>query len=110
MTARRVFRTPSPALTGRVGEGDFRARALCGPGAGADPELFFPVGENGPAVLQADEAKAICSVCPVIDACLRGALERREPDGIWGGTTPSERRAMLRAAARTAHRTGEAAA
>ncbi|MFI5945884.1 WhiB family transcriptional regulator [Streptomyces uncialis] len=85
---------------------------MCGPGTGADvdPELFFPVGENGPAVLQADEAKAICSVCPVVDACLRGALERREPDGIWGGTTPSERRAMLRAAARTAHRTGEAAA
>jgi WhiB family redox-sensing transcriptional regulator len=30
-------------------------------------------------------AKTICSECPVIAPCLEGALERREPWGVWGG-------------------------
>lgn len=30
-------------------------------------------------------AKTICSECPVIAPCLQGALERREPWGVWGG-------------------------
>jgi len=30
-------------------------------------------------------AKTICSSCPVIAPCLSGALERREPFGVWGG-------------------------
>lgn len=30
-------------------------------------------------------AKMICSECPVIAPCLEGALERREPWGVWGG-------------------------
>ena len=30
-------------------------------------------------------AKAICAKCPVIAECLEGALERREPWGVWGG-------------------------
>jgi len=43
-------------------------------------DLWF--GES-PADLEA--AKALCQDCPVIDACLAGALERREPWGVWGG-------------------------
>lgn len=30
-------------------------------------------------------AKRICALCPVIAECLEGALERREPWGVWGG-------------------------
>ena len=30
-------------------------------------------------------AKALCQECPFRAACLDGALERREPWGVWGG-------------------------
>jgi WhiB family redox-sensing transcriptional regulator len=30
-------------------------------------------------------ARAICRECPVMEACLEGALERLEPWGVWGG-------------------------
>lgn len=30
-------------------------------------------------------AKRVCSECPVLAPCLEGALERREPSGVWGG-------------------------
>ena len=32
-----------------------------------------------------DVAKALCGVCPLREQCLAGALERREPWGVWGG-------------------------
>jgi WhiB family redox-sensing transcriptional regulator len=31
------------------------------------------------------EAKAMCASCMVRARCLTGALERREPVGVWGG-------------------------
>ena len=40
-------------------------------------------------------AKNICRTCPEIDNCLKTALENNE-DGIWGGTTKSERIELLR--------------
>jgi len=45
-----------------------------------DAELWF-------AELPADVelAKSLCGDCPVRTACLAGALERREPWGVWGG-------------------------
>ncbi|MGH8904532.1 MAG: WhiB family transcriptional regulator, partial [Egibacteraceae bacterium] len=46
---------------------NWRDKAMC---LGEDPELFFPIGTTGPAVDQADWAKAICADCPVRDACL----------------------------------------
>jgi WhiB family redox-sensing transcriptional regulator len=45
-----------------------------------DPDLFF---SESPA--DVDRAKAICHDCPVRLQCLAGALERREPWGVWGG-------------------------
>ncbi len=45
-----------------------------------DPELFFA---EAPA--DVEEAKALCRDCPIREACLAGALERREPWGVWGG-------------------------
>lgn len=45
-----------------------------------DAELWFA---ESPADVEA--AKALCQACPVLSACLAGALERREPWGVWGG-------------------------
>ncbi|MCT1776385.1 WhiB family transcriptional regulator [Brachybacterium sp. p3-SID957] len=48
-----------------------------------DPEaadLFFA---ERPAELE--RAKALCSGCPLREACLEGALQRGEPWGVWGG-------------------------
>jgi len=39
-----------------------------------------------------DRAKAICRVCPVQQTCLQFAYANDIRDGIWGGTTASERR------------------
>ena len=30
-------------------------------------------------------AKAMCEACPLRRPCLAGAIERREPFGVWGG-------------------------
>lgn len=45
-----------------------------------DAELWFA---ESPADVEA--AKALCRECPVVEMCLAGALERREPWGVWGG-------------------------
>ena len=45
-----------------------------------DPELWF---SEQPADLE--QAKAHCRRCPVRGFCLTGAVERREPYGVWGG-------------------------
>ncbi|MEV7379751.1 WhiB family transcriptional regulator [Streptomyces lydicus] len=71
-----------------------------------DPELFFPVGTNGPAVMQAEKAKEVCHRCPVMGQCLQWALEHGQDAGIWGGMDEEERRAMRRRAARKRARTG----
>jgi len=34
---------------------------------------------------QVDVAKVLCGLCPLREECLAGALERREPWGVWGG-------------------------
>ncbi|MFJ8027885.1 WhiB family transcriptional regulator [Streptomyces sp. NPDC096311] len=71
----------------------WRERAAC---LRADPDLFFPVGNSGPALVQIDEAKAVCGRCPVAQQCLSWAVEAGQVDGIWGGMTESERRAVSR--------------
>ncbi|MFE6460418.1 WhiB family transcriptional regulator [Streptomyces cinereoruber] len=63
---------------------------------GEDPDLFFPVGETGPALLQEEEAKAVCRRCPLMVSCLQGALDRNETEGVWGGTSPRDRRNLRR--------------
>lgn len=74
-------------------------RAAC---ADEDPELFFPIGDTGPALLQAEEAKAVCRTCLLMESCLRDALERGEDAGVWGGLSEKERRSLRRRAARRA--------
>jgi WhiB family transcriptional regulator, redox-sensing transcriptional regulator len=45
-----------------------------------DPELWFAESPG-----DVEYAKALCIDCPVRALCLDGALERREPWGVWGG-------------------------
>src|SRR5438045_1838401 len=40
--------------------------------------------------------KVVCSGCWVRARCLRDALERRDPWGIWGGLGPRERAKIAR--------------
>lgn len=65
----------------------WRRGALC---AQVDPELFFP-DQGGTARY----AKAVCQACEIKTRCLHEALAGRE-EGIWGGTTESERRQMIK--------------
>ncbi|MFJ6650572.1 WhiB family transcriptional regulator [Streptomyces sp. NPDC091290] len=74
-----------------------RPQAAC---VGEDPELFFPIGDTGPALLQIEEAKAVCRRCPLIESCLQDALDRNETSGVWGGLSETERRKLKRRAAR----------
>lgn len=71
-------------------------------GSGIDPELFFPVSETGTAHRQVAQAKAVCARCPVARQCLDWAVRTGEPEGIWGGTTPGERRRLRRRRLRVA--------
>ncbi|MGH9076969.1 MAG: WhiB family transcriptional regulator [Acidimicrobiales bacterium] len=72
----------------------WRQRAAC---RGVDPDIFYPVSEE-----DAEEAKAICAGCPVLEACLEYALVNRERDGVWGGATERERRRIARQRRRSA--------
>ena len=61
-----------------------------------DPELFFPLGNSGPAAFQVQEAKAVCSRCPVRLQCLEWAMATAQDSGVWGGLSEEERRALRR--------------
>lgn len=61
-----------------------------------DPELFFPVGESAPAYKQAQEAKAVCRACPVMEACADWAITNRLEHGVWGGLDETELRNIRR--------------
>jgi hypothetical protein len=65
----------------------WRTRGAC---QTVDPETFFPAPSE-----PADAAVALCRTCEVQGACLAWALEVGDCHGVWGGTTPRERRAML---------------
>jgi len=78
-----------------LGSADYswRKNALC---KDTDPELFFPVGNTGQALLQITEAKRVCEECTVKQECLEFALETNQDCGIWGGTSEDERRQIRR--------------
>jgi len=73
----------------------WRQQAIC---RDTDPDLFFPVGTTGQALVQIERAREVCNQCPVKRDCLEFALETNQDSGIWGGTSEEERRAIRRAA------------
>ncbi|MEG9551406.1 WhiB family transcriptional regulator [Streptomyces baarnensis] len=77
----------------------WRTLAVC---VDEDPDLFFPIGTTGLAVVQAEEAKTVCRRCPVMERCLDWALESGQDHGVWGGLSEDERRALKRRRARKA--------
>jgi WhiB family redox-sensing transcriptional regulator len=95
--------TASPTARGRlITEPTFRhdpretawiERASC---LDQDPELFFPVGTTGAAVVQAERAKVVCAACPVRGECLHWALDTCQDAGVWGGLDEEERRVIRR--------------
>jgi WhiB family transcriptional regulator, redox-sensing transcriptional regulator len=54
--------------------------ARCADGAATMTSLFF-----SEQIDDIRRAKQICELCPVQEPCLAGAIERREPWGVWGG-------------------------
>ncbi len=68
---------------------EWRNRGAC---RDKNPDWWFPERTQGPK--GGDKAKAICEACPVKVECLAWAVENDEAYGIWGGTTPAERRRM----------------
>lgn len=72
---------------------DWRDRGVC---RDKDPELHFPTGTSGPALIQTEQAKANCRACSVTDECLAWALDSGTDFGIWGGMTEDERRDVKR--------------
>lgn len=73
----------------------WRRDAAC---IGADTSWFFPKQGD---YLALRNALALCSVCPVREACLEAALEEEAQDlrvvGIRGGLSAKQRRTMRRA-------------
>jgi hypothetical protein len=64
----------------------WRELAAC---RGTDLNLFFPGrGES------AEPARQVCAACPVRQPCLDYAVSNAITDGIWGGLTERERRAL----------------
>jgi WhiB family transcriptional regulator, redox-sensing transcriptional regulator len=63
----------------------------------SDSNLFYPLGKGLAARDQAEEAKRVCRTCPSREPCLAFALATRQELGVWGGTSPDERRLILRA-------------
>ncbi|MCP4086926.1 MAG: WhiB family transcriptional regulator [Actinomycetia bacterium] len=72
----------------------WRSNAAC---RDTDPDLFFPVGTTGPAIVQIAAAKDICTSCDAQGSCLEFALMTNQDSGVWGGTSEEERRQIRRA-------------
>ncbi|MFE2093316.1 WhiB family transcriptional regulator [Streptomyces sp. NPDC059460] len=82
---------------------NWRMQAAC---RDEDPDLFFPIGSTGPALVQTDEAKEVCRGCPVREQCLEWAMENDQDSGVWGGLGEAERRALKRRTRRRAQKSG----
>ena len=73
---------------------DWQQQGAC---RGLDTEMFFhPDNERGPRRANREAAaKAVCARCPVMRECAEHALRVREPYGIWGGLSETERDDIL---------------
>lgn len=65
------------------------------------PEIFFPEDYSAPSqvqirVMAIETAREICLRCPVMAKCLKVGMY--EDFGIWGGTTPDQRRKLKKVA------------
>lgn len=88
---------------------NWQMRASC---RDLDASMFFhPERERGPSRTRREQrAKQVCAACPVRAQCREHALSVREPYGVWGGLSESERLGIIRDDAPPAHRDDVAAA
>jgi WhiB family redox-sensing transcriptional regulator len=84
---------PATSLALAAADDSWRDHARC---RDTDPELFFPVGTTGNALLAIDYAKRVCEQCAVMQECLEFALDTNQDSGVWGGHSEEERRAIRR--------------
>jgi len=75
------------ARSARPDEPTWRTRGRC---RTVDPETFFPLPTE-----PTEPALSFCHGCEVQAECLAAALNAGDCEGVWGATTPRERRAML---------------
>lgn len=68
--------------------GDWARYSAC---KGEDPNIFFPDGYDRD---QYALARSICAECPATKGCLQYALDNRVREGMWGGLSPRERKAL----------------
>lgn len=70
----------------------WRKQAAC---RDEEPELFFPIGDGAKFQQQIEDAKWVCSLCPVRSECLEFAIEHKSL-GIYGGMDEEDRRKLIR--------------
>lgn len=58
-----------------------------------DPEVFFPMPSDTPAV---NKARAICGGCPVLERCARKTIDVKHDYGVSGGMSEYARRRVRR--------------
>ena len=75
-----MFALQDRTITTSIDWSQASCAASAAAGSAPPTELFF--SDELPAIRA---AKAICATCPLVDPCLAGAVERREPWGVWGG-------------------------
>lgn len=87
-----VQRLPMPIMESY----DWQYDGLC---RKSSAEMFFsPDAERGePKRRREEAAKALCDACPVLQECRSHALSVREPYGVWGGLSESDRDQLLQA-------------
>lgn len=68
-------------------------QAACGEG---HPDAWFPEQGEPNTLLHAAYARRICASCPVQAQCLQMAMDNPELEGIWAGTSRSERKLLRR--------------
>jgi hypothetical protein len=85
-------------LADRALAAEVTTKARCAEGS-LDPDEWFPVSIGVEAARrEAAAAIAICTACPVRDACLELSLRRWAigQHGVWGGLVAAERVALRR--------------
>ncbi|MFF9364485.1 WhiB family transcriptional regulator [Streptomyces griseoluteus] len=60
------------------------------------PDLLVDFSRTTPLKKKTTAAKALCTRCPVSDACTDYAIANDYRDGIWGGLTVDERDQLAR--------------